>query len=158
MFARACFVTLVAIATGCAAPDETCKTNDTRACLCSGGMPGAQSCVNGTWGACSCGVNPDQPDANTSHPDQPDARPSPTHEHGDLCKAPDFDCGDDGLVCVVDHQGDTQGMCRRSCTTFSDCLHDDSARSKFDTDCCDIANGTSACDNKSNLPSGAVCT
>jgi hypothetical protein len=160
MSARHLFVTMITMLSlaACASPPDDCKTNDTRPCLCPGGTSSSQTCSGGGWGACVCGGNPGGPDAGGGpHGNTPDAPPQGNKpKHGDICKAPDFDCGTGtNLVCVVDQQGDTQGVCRLACGSFSDCLQDSQASSKFDTDCCDIGNGSQVCGQSSQWPSGA---
>jgi hypothetical protein len=89
-------------------------------------------------------------DGGDDSPDPPAVR------HGDLCVAPAFDCGvGTGLVCVIDQQGDTQGVCRAECASFSDCLDNEDAFEQFDTSCCDILNGTQVCGQTDDWPQGA---
>jgi hypothetical protein len=104
---------------------------------------------------CSSDPSPGpSPDARPSG--GPDAPASATKHHGDICTAPDFDCGQNtNLVCVVDQQGDTQGVCRYACGSFSDCLNYPDAHNRFDNSCCDIGNGTSVCGMESQWPAGA---
>jgi len=58
-------------------------------------------------------------------------------------------------VCVVDHPGDAQGICRLACNSFSTCLSNSDTSSMFDTDCCDIGNGGRVCDQDQFYPAGA---
>lgn len=114
-----------------------CKAGSTQACACTDGSKGVQSCTDNKWGTCQCMM-------------------SPSFRHGDVCKEPDYECGQrNNLVCVVDQEGDTQGQCRLVCTTFSDCLRSDDARGKFDTNCCKIKNGTRVCGQRKYFPAGA---
>jgi hypothetical protein len=153
MSVRLLFVALITSVVACATPEETCKTNETRPCVCPGGAPSSQTCKAGGWGECVCGA-PGGPDASM-HTGGPDAAPSGP-KHGDICVSPSFSCGTgNNLICVVDHQGDTQGVCRFACGSFSDCLNNSQASSKFDTDCCDILNGSRVCGQSDNWPAGA---
>ena len=105
-----------------------CQSGATQACVCPGGATGAQSCSNNTWGSCTCSEQP------------------PQKEHGDLCTAPSYDCGNGtNLICVVDAPGDSQGICRVTCQLNTSCVEDDQSWAAGDTSCCDVGNGTSAC-------------
>ena len=124
----------VAVA-ACAAESEDCGDNETRACVCTGGVAGAQTCTGGAWSVCSCdegggdgggGGGGGEPDAGGG---------GDTVHHGDTCFAPE-DCGvGTDLICIVDNEGDTQGVCRAECGDFSECLQDPDASGQFDTDC-----------------------
>lgn len=101
------------------------------------GAPGG-SCGPGPSGAdCFCGEDP-----------------GPAFSHGDLC-APDTSgaCGfpSSGLLCVVENQGDTQGVCRLVCTQ-NECLFDDDTVNALDTECCDVFNGSRVCANDQVYP------
>ena len=135
----------LAITVSCASNQDSCQNNDTKVCACAGGTSGVQTCTDGEYGTCQCGSGPGSGDAGSSI------------KHVDVCVAPAFDCGGPatGLDCVTDHPGDSQGICRRVCTSFSVCLNDDQARSRFDTDCCPINGGSRVCDMSSMFPSGS---
>ena len=127
-------------------PGQDCIDNTNTPCLCADGHSSVQTCVAGHYAACQC----------DGQPPPPPPPPGPTKKHGDVCVAPQFDCGSNtNIECIVDHPTDAQGICRRVCGSFSDCLNDSDALHRFDTDCCDIGNGTRACGMKSMFPAGA---
>lgn len=149
-----CGVLLAFAGSGCAS-DAACDLNETRACVCPTGQSGAQACdANGDWTPCSCagdggggggGGNGGGGGGNGA-----------TFKHGTVCLAPTYACGTaTNLLCTVDQQGDAQGVCRLSCSTFADCLDNDDARSRFDTECCEVGNGTRVCGNQNEWPAGA---
>ncbi len=151
------FVSLLALFAGCATPDDSCKTNDTRVCACPGGSSSSQTCSAGEWGECACGTNPHPGGPDGGHGAQPDAAQSHVAKHGDICFSQD-DCNSGtNLLCVIVHAGDTQGSCRLACSTFGNCLSDPTASKMFDSDCCDLANGTSVCANQQTVPAGVTC-
>ena len=55
---------------------------------------------------------------------------------GEACFSQD-DCKS-GLICIVEHSSDDQGICTETCDSWSDC-------SEAFWECCDIDNGTTAC-------------
>ena len=120
-------------------PDPVdCETDQTRQCTCSDGATGAQVCDNtNAWTSCSCTMS--------------------TFHHGDVCHAPDWDCGTGDLVCILDAPGDTQGICRLACSGPTDCAQDAATRLHFDLECCDVTNGSRVCGQQDNWP-GATCS
>lgn len=104
-----------------------CQSGASQACVCTDGASGSQTCGNNTWDSCTC-----------------DAQQPKVKKHGDICKAPDYDCGDN-LGCIVEQQGDIQGICRVSCQGVFSCGENDDANDAGDTECCDVGGGTSSC-------------
>ena len=141
---------------GCATEDASCSLNDTRSCQCAGGATGAQTCdANGDWAVCACASGGGGGGGGGGGSGSGSGGGGTVKKHGDTC-ATQTDCGSGtNLVCVVDHPGDSQGICRLACSTFSQCLGNPEALHLFDTACCDIGNGTSTCGNEDNWPEDA---
>lgn len=167
-----CFLTLAACSGGSDGDGDgdngtprVCQTATTQACTCTDGAQGAQTCAQDTWGSCVCdgtpvcqtgatqgcvctnGASGSQTCSSEQWGTCACADPPPTNKtHGDLCTAPNFDCGTDSqLTCVVDSQGDEQGICRVACQNNLSCTGNDQSWDAGDTHCCDVENGTSAC-------------
>jgi hypothetical protein len=101
-----------------------CDNGETQACTCASGDSGAQSCLGGFWQPCACegGGGP---------------------AIGDPCFASDDCDGSDlPLLCVLQNGDDIQGICTITCGDFGDCL---GGPVPAFYDCCDLANGSSAC-------------
>lgn len=159
-FATTCLVlSLVAGAAACATDSSSCDLNETRACVCPDGQPGAQSCdASGDWTACSCtgGSGAGGGGGGGGGGGSGGGSGGATFKHGTICTSPNFACGTaNNLVCTVEEPTDSQGVCRLSCSTFGDCLNNADALNRFDTDCCDIGNGSRVCGQKSQWPDGA---
>ena len=126
------------------------------------GADAIEVCNDGSWGSYSCDtLCQQQGEAGGScgpagGSDDCLCESGPAEPvHGSLCDSNDSSaCGfpSSGLLCVVENQGDVQGTCRVVCNTFLECTDNDEALNAFDTECCDVFNGSRVCANDSVYP------